>query len=97
VSAPRFSVGQAVRIINRTPPVHHRVPSYAKGRRGIIERVCGVHGDPEKFLSGDGTPMQRLYRVRIRQDRLWDDYAGADDDKLDLEIFENWLEAADDA
>jgi hypothetical protein len=95
MSETRFAVGQQVRIINRTPPIHHRVPSYAKGSLGIIERVCGVHGDPEKFSPGDGEPRQRLYRVRIAQPQLWDNYAGGRQDKLDIEIFENWLEEAD--
>lgn len=92
---PVFEVGQRVRIADRTPPVHHRVPGYAKGQVGVIERVCGLHGDPEKFIRGDGKPAQRIYRVRISQPLLWKAYDGADGDKLELEIFENWLEAAE--
>ena len=38
MSLPRFTVGQRVRIAARIPPVHHRVPAYAKGRVGRIER-----------------------------------------------------------
>ena len=97
MNGARFAVGQQVRIVNRTPPVHHRGPAYAKGSRGTIERICGVHGDPEKFWPGNGEPRQQLYRVRIAQPQLWDDYTGGHDDKLEIEIFENWLEAADDA
>lgn len=92
MTAPRFAVGQRVRIANRTPPVHHRVPGYAKGKVGTVERVCGLHGEPEKFIRGDGEPAQRLYRVRIPQPLLWDDYAGNERDHLDIEIFEHWLE-----
>ena len=92
---PLFSVGQRVRIADRTPPVHHRVPAYAKGQVGVVERVCGLHGEPEKFIRGDGKPSQRIYRVRIAQSELWRDYQGQDDDKLDIEIFEHWLEAAE--
>lgn len=95
MSEPQFSVGQRVRIADRTPPVHHRVPSYAKGRIGIIERVCGMHGEPEKFIRGDGKPFRRLYRVRIPQTDLWASYEGTDKDKLEIEIFEHWLEPAE--
>lgn len=95
MSEPVFHVGQRVRIADRTPPVHHRVPAYAKGQVGTVERVCGIHGDPEKFIRGDGNPPQRIYRVRIRQPELWDAYAGTDDDKLEIEIFEHWLEAVE--
>lgn len=92
MNPPLFSVGQSVRIVDRTPRVHHRVPAYAKGQVGVIERVCRLHGEPEKFIRGDGKPVQRLYRVRIPQIGLWDNYAGTDGDDLDIEIFEHWLE-----
>lgn len=91
---PAFQVGQRVRIADRTPPVHHRVPAYVKGHVGVIERVCGLHGEPEKFIRGDGKPYRRIYRVRIPQNDLWHDYAGTERDKLEIEIFEHWLEPA---
>lgn len=92
MTAPLFNVGQRVRIADRTPPVHHRVPAYVKGQVGIIERVCNLHGEPEKFIRGDGKPAQRLYRVRIPQSDLWNGYDGTAGDDLDIEIFEHWLE-----
>ncbi len=92
MSGPRFSIGQSVRIIDRWPDVHHRVPAYAKGQRGVIERICGRHGQPETFIRGDGAPRTRLYRVRIAQPELWPAYAGSARDTLDIEIFEHWLE-----
>lgn len=95
MSEPRFAKGQRVRIADRTPPVHHRVPSYAKGQIGVVERVSGMHPDPEQCIRGDGKPFQRIYRVRIQQTDLWSSYSGTDDDKLDIEIFENWLESAE--
>ena len=67
MTEPKFKVGDRVRIDDRTPPVHHRVPAYAKGQVGEVERVCGLHGEPEKFIRGDGEPRQRIYRVRIPQ------------------------------
>ena len=95
MSAARFATGQRVRIADRTPPVHHRVPAYAKGRTGIVERVCGRHGEPEKFIRGDGEPRQRVYRVRIPQQELWRGYEGTSGDQLEIEIFEHWLEPAE--
>ncbi|MEM9533627.1 MAG: SH3-like domain-containing protein [Pseudomonadota bacterium] len=94
MTSPRFFVGQAVRIAKRQPSVHHRVPAYAKGARGVVERVCGEHGQPERFIRGDGAPATRLYRVRLDQRELWDNYQGSTDDCLDIEIFEHWLEPA---
>ena len=39
--------------------------------------------------------VQQLYRVRLSQPELWEGYEGTRDDKLEIEIFENWLEALD--
>jgi nitrile hydratase len=68
------------------------VPGYVKGRVGTVERVCGLHGRPERYIRGDGEPLTRLYRVRILQRELWPSYAGGAEDTLDLEVFEHWLE-----
>lgn len=92
---PRFAVGQRVRIAARFPEEHHRVPRYAKGRVGVVERICGVHGQPETYIRGDGLPLTRLYRVRLAQNELWAAYRGAPHDTLDIEIFEHWLEACE--
>lgn len=90
-----FSIGQKVRIAERMPAVHHRVPAYVKGRTGTVERICGMHGRPEAYIRGDGKPLTRLYRVRIAQKELWPAYSGSGGDKLDIEIFEHWLEDAE--
>ncbi len=92
MDSPRFCVGQSVRIADRYPSVHHRVPAYAKGQVGVVERVCGRHGQPETYIRGSGAPETQLYRVRIAQPDLWPDYTGNARDTLDIEIFEHWLE-----
>lgn len=90
----RFNPGDRVRISARYPNAHHRVPNYVKGAVGEVERVCEAFGQPESLAEGgDGTPLQTLYRVRLRQLSLWPDYAGADTDTLDIEIFEHWLDS----
>lgn len=94
MSQPRFHPGQRVRIANRTPTIHHRVPAYAKGHIGEIERICGEHGRPETYIRGRGEPITRLYRVRLRQSELWPAYTGSTTDTLEIEIFEHWLEEA---
>ena len=92
MTAAAFQAGETVRIADRTPLVHHRVPSYAKGQVGVVERVCGLHGEPERFIRGDGNPRQRIYRIRIAQTDLWPDYLGSRSDCLEIEVFEHWLE-----
>ena len=42
----------------------------------------------------DGLPKLPLYRVRFRQKEVWPDYRGNEDDVLEIEIFQHWLEPA---
>ena len=88
----RFKVGDRVRIDDRDPPVHHRVPRYVRGHVGVVERLCGAFGQPELLAyGGDGEPAQMLYRVHLKQTDLWPDYAENPTDTLEIEIFEHWL------
>jgi nitrile hydratase len=91
----RFKPGDRVRIGDHNPPGHRRVPVYARGREGTIERICGEFPNPEELAYGfDGLPMRTLYRVRIAQTDIWPAYEGNPKDKLELEIYEHWLEPA---
>ena len=91
----RFNIGDRVRVKAASPPGHRRTPVYVRGKSGVIERVCGVFANPEELAYGfDGEPKRVLYRVRFRQHELWPDYAGAESDHLELEIYEHWLEPA---
>jgi len=63
------------------------------GKRGVIERVCGLFPNPEELAYGfTGEPQRVLYRVRFRQADVWGDYAGPERDGLELEVYEHWLE-----
>ena len=94
--APRFRVGDAVRVRFADPPGHIRTPWYIRGHAGVIERLCGTYGNPEELaFNRPGTPRQPLYRVRFRQDQVWPDYRGPATDTVDIEIFQHWLEPGD--
>lgn len=91
----RFRPGETVAVRAAYPPGHIRTPYYVRGKRGVIERICGEFANPEELAFGrDGLPKRPLYRVRFRQRRVWPDYAGAAEDTVDVEIFEHWLEPA---
>ena len=91
----RFELGERVRVKTLHPPGHRRTPSYIRGKEGAIERVCGAFPNPEELAYGfDGEPTRVLYRVRFFQHRVWRDYQGRDDDTIELEIYEHWLEPA---
>ena len=91
----RFQAGDAVAVRVAYPPGHIRTPYYIRGKRGMVERICGEFANPEELaLMRSGLPPRTLYRVRFKQKEVWPDYAGSANDVLEVEIFEHWLDAA---
>ena len=88
---PAFSVGDAVRARNLNPPGHTRLPRYARGRRGVIERCHGTHVFPDTNAHGDGENPQPLYNVRFAATELWGPEASAHDG-IYLDLWEDYLE-----
>lgn len=93
MTAARFAPGAAVRVRRAFQPGHVRTPYYARGKRGVVERLCGSFANPEELAYGrNGEPKQPLYRVRFAQRELWPDYRGTTHDTVDIELYEHWLE-----
>jgi nitrile hydratase len=89
---PRFAPGDGVEIRRSEPPGHVRTPYYVRGKRGVVERVCGPFADPEELAYGrSGLPARPLYRVRFPQAELWPDYRGLPGDCVEVELYEHWL------
>lgn len=91
-----YSVGAKVRVRRAWPPGHVRAPWYLRGCSGVVCHVVGDFGNPEEMAYGryDGSKL-RLYRVRFRQVDVWPDYDGSQNDHLEVELYENWLEGAE--
>lgn len=93
-SAPaRFKVGERVRAKNIHPCTHTRLPRYARGHAGVIERIQGCHVLPDTAAHGKGEAPQWLYTVVFDARELW----GADADptlKVSIEAFESYLDLA---
>ena len=88
-----YRPGDRVRVSSRAHAGHHRTPAYVKGRTGTIERVRGSFKNPETRAYGDdGLPVQPLYSVAFAQQDLWSGYPGRSDDRLYVDLYENWLE-----
>lgn len=68
--APRFAVGDRVRVRNLHPNGHIRVPRYVRGRPGQIHAYHGVHVFADLNAHGrrEGQP---LYSVRFSARELW--------------------------
>ena len=87
--------GARVRLKQMSPPGHVRCPWYLRGKTGVIERDLGLTGDPEALAYGADAPQRRLYRVRFDLAEVWGDRAETRTDRIDAEIFDNWLEPTD--
>jgi nitrile hydratase len=92
VPAPaRFKIGDRVRAKNIHPRTHTRLPRYARGHVGVVERLHGAHVFPDSVVAGKGEDPQWLYTVRFDAQELW----GADANptvKVSIEAFEPYLE-----
>jgi nitrile hydratase subunit beta len=67
----RFAVGERVRTRQGTPAHHTRLPGYATGKTGRIERIHGVHVFVDAHAQGLGEQPQWLYTVVFDGRELW--------------------------
>lgn len=94
---PRFGTGDRVRVRAAFPPGHVRTPHYVRGRSGVVDGIAGSYRNPEELAYGrSGEPAQTLYRVRFAMAELWRDAAEAGEDSTVVDIFDSWLEPAED-
>jgi hypothetical protein len=92
---PHFRPGERVAVRFASPIGHVRTPYYIRGKSGLVERLCGIYGNPEELAyARTGAPKQPLYRVRFLQCDVWSDYDGETTDTVDVEIYQHWLEPA---
>lgn len=91
-SEPAFATGDPVRLQNRHPQGHTRIPGYARGKLG---RVIAVHGGfvlPDSSAHG-GDLAERLYTVEFDGAELW----GADAEpgtQITIDAWESYLDRA---
>ena len=91
---PKFASGDRVRVHERFPPGHVRTPWYCRGKTGEIERICGQFGNPEQLAYGNREAAREvLYRVGFASRALWPEYGEDGNDRVEIEIFEHWLES----
>ena len=74
-AAARFQVGDLVRTRNWHPTGHTRLPRYARGKTGVIDRCQGVFVLADASAAGKGESPQWLYTVKFSATELWGDDA----------------------
>jgi nitrile hydratase subunit beta len=89
--APRFKVGDKVLTSNSQPVGHTRLPRYARGRRGVIDRDHGVFTFADTNAMRRDKKPQHLYSVRFSATEIW----GSDASPIDsiyLDLWDDYLE-----
>jgi len=76
---PKFKSGDRVVARNIHPVGHTRLPRYARGRRGVIDRDYGVFVFPDTSAMSRDPKPQHLYGVRFAARELWGPAASARD------------------
>jgi len=89
--APKFEAGQRVRARNINPPTHTRLPRYARGKVGIIERDHGAFVFPDSNAQGLGEKPQHVYSVRFAARELWGEQAPPQDTVI-VAMWDDYLE-----
>jgi nitrile hydratase len=90
---PLFAIGDRVRIGTRSPIGHYRVPTYLRGKTGVVEAiVTPVAVDNEEEGFGRDVGMKRhYYRIAVLMAEIWEAYSASASDSLHIEVFETWL------
>lgn len=88
---PRFAPGDGVAARNLHPEGHTRLPRYARGKRGVIERLHGPQVFPDSRAHGLGDRPQYLYAVRFDARELWGDQSDPNS-VVHLDLWESYLE-----
>jgi nitrile hydratase len=89
----RFKAGQHVRARNINPVGHTRLPRYARGKLGTVERDYGVFVFPDSNAHFLGEKPQHLYSVRFAARELWGEEAGPRD-SIYVNLWDDHLEPA---
>ncbi len=89
--SPRFSIGARVVARNINPVGHTRLPRYARGRRGVIDRDHGVFIFPDTNAMGQGPKPQHLYSVRFSGRELWG-AQGSERDAVYVDLWDDHLD-----
>lgn len=71
----RFAIGDRVRTRASAAPHHTRLPGYARGHVGTIERVHGTHVFADAHAQGLGEQPQWLYGVAFNAQELFGESA----------------------
>jgi nitrile hydratase subunit beta len=87
----RYAVGERVRLRAAAVPHHTRLPGYARGKIGHLDRLLGVHVFADTHAQGLGEQPGWLYTVVFSGRELWGSDA-APNHNVSIDAWESYLE-----
>jgi len=87
----RFKAGERVRTRAAAVNHHTRLPDYARGKIGRIERVNGAHVFADTHAQGLGEQPEWLYTIVFSGQELWGDESSSDL-TVSIDAWEPYLE-----
>ncbi|SMF48989.1 nitrile hydratase [Tistlia consotensis] len=95
--APRFAVGERVRVRNHQPQGHTRLTAYVRGKTGVVSIVnAQAWVLPDTRAHNAGENLQPVYNVTFAADELWGD-AAEPNAVVRVDLSEDYLEALETA
>jgi nitrile hydratase len=88
----RFAPGDRVRVREMHPRGHTRCPRYARGKRGVVERLEGAFVLPDAEAHGEHRPAEETYCVRFQASELWGTEAEPGV-SVSVDLWDSYLEA----
>lgn len=89
--APKFKVGDRVKIRNHQPIGHTRLPGYVRGKIGKIAVDHGVFVFPDTMAHGRGEKPQHCYTVHFDAQEVWGE-KGVKGDTLRVDLFDDYMD-----
>jgi nitrile hydratase beta subunit len=93
ICVARVAVGDRVRTLEIEVNHHTRLPAYARGKRGRIAQVYGMHVFADSHAQGLGEQPQWLYNVVFSARELWGD-EGDERSTVSIDAWEPYLDPA---
>jgi len=95
-AAPKFAVGNRVRVTDDSPLGHTRKARYIRGKTGELVLAHGTFIYPDSAGNGLGDDPQHVYTIRFDARRLWGNDIGDPNASVYVDVWEPYLEAAGD-
>jgi nitrile hydratase subunit beta len=90
---PRFAAGDVVttkRVTAVPGQTHTRIPGYAQGRAGVIEKIYPPMVLEDALVAGEGAQLEYVYSVSLESSDVWPQDDGAH--RILVDLWESYLE-----